>query len=114
MFRTLGRHRRLFWGWLHFAGRLMPAGGSRAGLTADEIARVEAGGLDGWAEPERTLLAAADELLATDDLSDETWTALRASYDERAAIEIVMLVGHYRMLATALQTLRVAPDRPRR
>ncbi len=143
VFRTLGRHRRLFWGWLHFAGRLMPGGrlsrreselvilrvatsrgseyeltqhrrlGRRAGLSHDEIARVEAGGLDGWAEPERTLLAAADELLATDDLSDGAWAALRASYDERAAIEIVMLVGHYRMLATALHTLRVAPDRPR-
>jgi AhpD family alkylhydroperoxidase len=78
VFRTLGRHRRLFWGWLHFAGRLMPGGrlsrreselvilrvatargsdyeltqhrrlGRRAGLSADEVARVEAGGLDGW------------------------------------------------------------------
>jgi len=144
VFRTLGRHRRLFWGWLHFAGRLMPGGrlsrrqsemvilrvatargsdyeltqhrrlGRRAGLSVDEIARVEAGGLDGWDEPDRTLLAVADELLATDDLTDETWTALRASYDERGAIEIVMLVGHYRMLATALRTLRVVPDRPRR
>lgn len=26
VFTTLGRHRRLFWGWLHFAGRLMPGG----------------------------------------------------------------------------------------
>lgn len=26
IFLTLGRHRRLFWGWLHFAGRLMPGG----------------------------------------------------------------------------------------
>ena len=26
VFLTLGRHRRLFWGWLHFAGRLMPGG----------------------------------------------------------------------------------------
>jgi len=143
VFRTLGRHRRLFWGWLHFAGRLMPGGrlsrrqselvilrvattrgsdyeltqhrrlGRRAGLSADEITRVEAGGLDGWDEPDRTLLAVTDELLATDDLGDDGWEALRASYDERAAIEIVMLVGHYRMLATALQTLRVVPDRPR-
>jgi AhpD family alkylhydroperoxidase len=144
VFLTLGRHRRLFWGWLHFAGRLMPGGrlsrrqselvilrvattrgseyeltqhrrlGRRAGLSSEEIARVEAGGLDGWTEPERILLEVADELLATDDLTDRTWAALRSSYDERAAIEIVMLVGHYRMLATALQTLRVVPDRPRR
>ena len=54
------------------------------------------------------------ELLATEDLSDATWSALSAEYDEREAIEIVMLVGHYRMLATALRTLRVRPDRPRR
>jgi AhpD family alkylhydroperoxidase len=26
LFRTLGRQRRLFFGWLHFAGRLMPGG----------------------------------------------------------------------------------------
>lgn len=26
VFLTLGRHRRLFWGWLFFAGRLMPGG----------------------------------------------------------------------------------------
>jgi alkylhydroperoxidase family enzyme len=26
LFLVLGRHRRLFWGWLHFAGRLMPGG----------------------------------------------------------------------------------------
>jgi AhpD family alkylhydroperoxidase len=143
VFRTLGRNRGLFWGWLHFAGRLMPGGrlprrqselvilrvaatcgsdyeltqhrrlGRRAGLGKDEIARVEAGGLDGWAGSDRTLLAAADELLATEDLSDAGWAALREDYDEHAAIEIVMLVGHYRMLAAALRTLRVAPDRPR-
>ena len=26
IFTTLGHHRGLFWGWLHFAGRLMPGG----------------------------------------------------------------------------------------
>ncbi|AJE81203.1 carboxymuconolactone decarboxylase [Streptomyces albus] len=26
LFLVLGRHRRLFWGWLRFAGRLMPGG----------------------------------------------------------------------------------------
>ena len=143
VFRTLGRNRGLFWGWLHFAGRLMPGGrlprrrselvilrvatacgsdyeltqhrrlGRRAGLSQDEITRVEGGGLDGWTGRDRSLLAATDELLATEDLTDESWAALRADYDEHEAIEIVMLVGHYRMLAAALRTLRVVPDRPR-
>lgn len=143
VFRTLGRNRRLFWGWLHFAGRLMPGGrlprrqselvilrvgatcgseyeltqhrrlGRRAGLTREEVARVEAGGLEGWDGSDRVLLAATDELVATEDLDEAGWTALRAEYDERTAIEIVMLVGHYRMLATALRVLRVQPDSPR-
>ena len=26
VFLTLGRNRGLFWGWLHFAGRMMPGG----------------------------------------------------------------------------------------
>ena len=141
VFLTLGRHRRLFWGWLHFAGRLMPGGrlgrretemvilrvasrtrsayelsqhrrlGARAGLTRAEIGRVEAG--ESFAGRERVLLAAVDELLEREDLGDEAWSRLRAEYDEREAIEIVMLVGHYRMLATALRTLRVQPDRSR-
>ena len=144
VFLTLGRNRRLFWGWLHFAGRLMPGGrlprrqtelvilrvaatcgseyeltqhrriGRRSGLSADEVARVEGGGLDGWTGSDRVLLAATDELLDTEDVSDATWVALREEYDERVVIEIVMLVGHYRMLATALRALRVRPDRPRR
>lgn len=145
VFLTLGRHRGLFWGWLHFAGRLMPGGrlprrdselvilrvaadagsdyeltqhrrlGRRAGLSAAEIDAVVAGGEPpgGWSTDQRLLLAAADELLAGEDLADRTWRRLRERYDERGCIEIVMLVGHYRMLATTLRTLRVRPDRPR-
>ena len=36
-----------------------------------------------------------------------------SSVDERAAIELVLLVGHYVMLASFLTTLRVEPDRRR-
>jgi AhpD family alkylhydroperoxidase len=73
LFLTLGRHRKLFRGWLRFAGRLMPGGtlprretelvilrvaslrgcsyefehhvrlGRRAGITPDDVARVVAG-----------------------------------------------------------------------
>jgi AhpD family alkylhydroperoxidase len=143
VFTTLGRGRGLFWGWLHFAGRLMPGGklprrstelvilrvahrrgcayefdhhvrlGRRAGVTADDVERLQQDSLDGWSAEERVLLAAADELVATRDLTDEAWAALRSTYDERRALELVLLVGHYDMLATALLALRVQPDRPR-
>ena len=59
------------------------------------------------------LLQAADELVASRDLTEETWTSLLATYDARRALELVLLVGHYDMLATTLLTLRVQPDVPR-
>ncbi|GAA1541997.1 carboxymuconolactone decarboxylase family protein [Nocardioides humi] len=144
VFLTLGRHRRLFWGWLHFAGRLMPGGrlsrreselvivrvaarrGSsyeltqhrrlarRAGLTRAELAAIEAGDAEGTFSPrERLLLRATDELLADQDLSDGLWAELGEQFEDRERIEILMLIGHYAMLATALHALRVQPDRPR-
>jgi AhpD family alkylhydroperoxidase len=142
LFLTLGRHRRLFRGWLRFAGRLMPFGtlprretelvilrvahlrgcayewehhrhlSRRAGVTAADIARVEEGpGAAGWTERERAVLAAVEGLHRDGDLDDATWDALRAHLDEREAIELVLLAGHYEMLATAIGTLRIAPDR---
>lgn len=145
VFLTLGRHRRLFWGWLHFAGRLMPGGrlsrreselvilrvasrrasayeltqhrrlGRRAGLQVADIEAIEAASDDhpGFTARERLLLRATDEILADQDLSDDLWAALDGHFDERERIEVVMLVGHYAMLATALHALRVQPDRPR-
>ena len=145
IFTTLGRTRGLFWGWLHFAGRLMPGGrlprreselvilrvatlagsdyelahhrrlGTRAGLSPDEIDRVAQGPeTAGWSERERLLLRATDELHHDRDLSDETWTELCDHLDDRRRIELLLLAGHYEMLATTLHTLRLRPDRPRR
>lgn len=143
VFTTLGRGRGLFWGWLHFAARLMPGGviprretelvilrvahqrqcdyefshhsrlGRRAGLTTVEIERVQQRGLDGWAARDRTLLAAADALVRRRDLDDAEWAAIRALLNEREALELLLLVGHYDMLATTLLALRLEPDSPR-
>jgi nucleoside-diphosphate-sugar epimerase len=88
--------------------------GRRAGLSAAEIERVGPGPDDpAWSEGDRLLLELTDELHATADLTDRSWDRLRAAYDERRCIELVLLVGHYQMLATTLTTLRVSPDRSR-
>ena len=144
VFLTLGRNKRLFWGWLDFAARLMPGGrlprretelvilrvahlsgcayefehhtrlGRRAGVTEAELVRVMEGpDAEGWTEREATLLRAVDSLHDHRDLDDDTWLALREHLDERRLLELLFLVGHYEMLATALITLRVRPDRPR-
>jgi len=71
---------------------------------------VEGPGAAGWSTRERAVLAAADGLLAERDLGDPLWTDLRAHLDERECLELIMLVGHYDMLATAIAALRVPPD----
>jgi AhpD family alkylhydroperoxidase len=144
LFLTMARQRRLFRGWLFFAGRLMPGGrlprretelvilrvahqrgcayefehhvrlGKRAGVTAEDVKRVEAGPDDGdWTGRQRALLAAADELVERRRLDDPTWDELRRHLTEPEAVELLLLVGHYDMLATFLLTLRVEPDRRR-
>ncbi|GAB2455983.1 carboxymuconolactone decarboxylase family protein [Jatrophihabitans fulvus] len=144
LFRVLGRHRPLFRGWLHFAGRLMPGGrlpradselvilrvahlrgsdyewrqheriGRRAGLTDDDLSRVTTDEADGWDPRRRAILALVDELVTTRDVTDPTWAAVREHLDEREALELVLLAGHYDMLAAAIAALRITPEPPRR
>jgi 4-carboxymuconolactone decarboxylase len=81
-----------------------------AGLTRDEIERVRAPeGADapGWSAADALLVRAADELHADACLSDDTWAALAARYDEPQLVEVPMVVGHYTMLAFALNSLGV-------
>lgn len=85
--------------------------GRRAGLTPGDVRRVVEGpSASGWSARERALLVATDELHHRGDLTDETWSELRSHLDERGAIELVMLVGHYEMLATTITALRIQPD----
>lgn len=145
IFTTLSRNKGLFWGWMHFAGRLMPFGrlsrreselviitvsgladcayerahhvvmGRRAGVTAEDIAAIDAATEPAhWTERERLLIGATRELHDTSDLSDASWARLAAVFDERELVEILMLTQHYEMLATVLGVLRLEPDPPRR
>jgi len=148
IFDTLVRHPGLFRKWLPFGGKLLagklPARdrellilrtawhcraayewgqhvgiATSAGVTDDEIARVPAGPpAEGWSTSDRVLLTAADELHADACITDDTWAALAERYDERQLIEVPMLVGHYHMVAFALNSLGVereegVPDLPR-
>lgn len=85
--------------------------GRKAGLSVDEIERTAQGSTaDGWRPRERALLAAVEGLHDQGDLDDATWAELRRHFDEREAIEVCLLTGHYEMLATTLAALRIQPD----
>ncbi len=58
------------------------------------------------------LLRGVDELVDDHVLSDRSWAALAARYDDAGMIEFTMLVGHYAMLAGLLRSARVEPDGP--
>ncbi|GAB3676159.1 carboxymuconolactone decarboxylase family protein [Actinocorallia lasiicapitis] len=63
-----------------------------------------------WDPGERPVLAAVDELHAGSTVSDATWARLAAVYDEKGLIEVIMLIGHYVMVAYALNALKVQPE----
>lgn len=145
LFLTLGRHRKLFRGWLRFAGRMMPGGrlprrdtelvilrvaqlrrctyelehhihlGAKVGIGAAEVERLQIGShAQGWTARERAILAAVESIHERGDLSDGEFAALADHLDERSVIELVLLVGHYEMLATTIAALRIQPDARRR
>jgi alkylhydroperoxidase family enzyme len=83
------------------------------GLSEVEIDRVRAGPDEAWGTGDRLLLAVADEIYETDGLADPTWEALRARFDDGQLVELLMLLGHYRMVAVVAKALQIEPEGPR-
>jgi alkylhydroperoxidase family enzyme len=81
-----------------------------AGLRDDEIAMVARPLGEGpWTDAERALLAAADELTATFDISDATWADLANHYEQPALVEITFVVGQYTMLSMVANAAGIEP-----
>ena len=59
---------------------------------------------------ERALIDTVDSLMRSKDVDDSTWARFRQHFNERQAIELCMLVGHYEMLATTITALRIERD----
>lgn len=128
IFSVLHINARLFWAWLFFASRLMPGGrlpaqdrekiilrtawlcrsryewgqhveiALRVGVTDAEIVEVARDSQN------CNLMQACDELVRDKCISDPTWHALASRYDDKLMIEIVMLIGHYEMIAGFLNS----------
>lgn len=140
VFTTLARHPRLFRSWLRFASTLMFRSdltaadrelvtlrtawrcgcwyewvqhatlASRAGLGPHDVARVVDGPEGGWGRHQQLLLQATDELHDHRVITDGTWQALSDELTERQLVDLCFLVGHYEMLAMALNSLGVEPE----
>jgi alkylhydroperoxidase family enzyme len=85
--------------------------GLEAGLSQEQIDAIAAGAsAEVWNDHERALLTAADELHADSTITDATWAALESSYDTEQLMELPILVGHYHMVAYALNSFKVQLD----
>ena len=84
---------------------------SAGGIEREVIERVlEGPAAEGWTEHEAALLRAADELHESSRISDATWRALAGTYDTEQLMEATMVVGHYHMVAFALNSFGVELD----
>lgn len=132
VFPVIHLNPRLFWGWLFFASRLMPWGrlpatvrekailrvawrcrsryewgqhveiALRVGVRDQDIVTVTRAAEDIADADDRLLMRACDQLCADKLIDDTTWQALAERYSRRDLIELVMLVGHYEMVAGVL------------
>jgi alkylhydroperoxidase family enzyme len=75
------------------------------------VARVRTGPeAEGWDPLDRALLTAADELVATASIGDDTYAALSASFDTQQLMDVVFIVGAYEVFAMAMRTFGVELD----
>jgi alkylhydroperoxidase family enzyme len=81
------------------------------GIEREAIDRVlEGPDAEGWTPHEAGLLRAADELHDDSRISDVTWKTLAETYDTEQLMEATMVVGHYHMVAFALNSFGVELD----
>lgn len=83
--------------------------GIEAGLSEEEVSNLAENEIGaGWTGEESSLIALTDELCATNTVSAQVWAAAMDGRDDRQKIELLLLVGFYRMLAGFLNAAGVA------
>lgn len=85
--------------------------GLAAGLTGEEVARVTRPGLEGWSPGDAALLELVDDLHRSDRASDATWARLAGRWSEPELVELLALVGFYRMTAGFLNSAGVEREK---
>jgi alkylhydroperoxidase family enzyme len=80
----------------------------RIGLSSEEIERVTHGSFaPGWAEHERAILRAVEELHEGALISDATWEVLSSRLDDKQLIELPILVGQFTTVIYVQNALRL-------
>ncbi len=87
--------------------------GGDEGLTEDQLAAVPDGPASSvWSAAERAVVAAADEMIDSFAVGDETWDALSASFEPAPLFELLFVIGGYLCLAAVLNSIGLRGDAP--
>lgn len=81
--------------------------GKQVGLSEEHLDDVRSREFKAVDPFQAALLAAADELHRDACITDATWALLTERYDDEQLIEVPLVVGHYHMIAFALNSLGV-------
>ncbi len=85
--------------------------GLKCDMSAEEIEQVKVGAESPvWADKERLLLIATDELRNDAFISNATWQSLSEHYNTEQLMDIVFTAGQYNLVSMALNTLGVQLD----
>ena len=82
--------------------------GRAVGVTDSDIEQLTVGSTaEGWAERERVLLRATEQLVADHFVDDATWAALAADWNQQQLMDLVFAVGQYTLVSMALNSFGV-------
>jgi 4-carboxymuconolactone decarboxylase len=82
----------------------------RAGLSVEEITRIEHGHPSDNADD--AVVRAIDDIEDHCAISDDTWNVLRRHLDDRQRMDLVFTAGCYALLATAINTFGIQDENP--
>lgn len=82
----------------------------RVGLTADQLRSITAGAATDpcWADAaDRLAIELVDQLYETDDVDDDLWTRLTATFRVDQVLDLVLLCGWYRAISMVARATRL-------
>ena len=85
--------------------------GRAAGITEAEIDQLREGSAHpSWTPRDVTIVRSAEQLVTEHQVDDDTWAELAQVFPDDQVMELMMLVGHYVMIAGLVNSIGVDLD----
>lgn len=92
-------------------GEHVDMGKKRCGVTTEEVERCTLGSsADGWSEHDRAIMKGVEELHTDYAISDETWSTLAKTWNDKQMMEFPVLIGVYTTTAMQQNSVRFRLD----